>query len=276
MIAVGLALVAAITYGLSDFVGGISGRRASVWSVAVVAGLAGGLVTALAALLGPGSPTGENLLWGAIAGLGNGFGTGFLYRGLATGRMGVVSPVSGVTAAALPVVVGVASGERPAALVWAGILVALPAIWLVAREPGGTAPSGSGLVDGLVAGLGFGGMFAALAQVPESAGYWPLTLNQLVGIITIVGIATTLRNPWLPRDPAAAGGAVAGVLGGLATLGFLVATHHGFLAVTAVLTSLYPAGTVLLAALVLRERVHRSQGAGLALCAVSVVCVALG
>jgi drug/metabolite transporter (DMT)-like permease len=193
--------------------------------------------------------------------------------------MGVVAPVSGVLAVVLPVVVGVVTGERPGPLVWLGILSAVPAIWLVARDPsagieGGTLRSGAN--DGVLAGIGFGALFACLGQVSDGAGFWPLVLNQLVGVVVIATAASLLGAVWIPRHAAAWGGALAGLLGGVATAAFVVATHHGLLSVSAVLTSLYPAFTVLLAALVLRERVHRLQAWGLGLCGVAVVLVAMG
>jgi drug/metabolite transporter (DMT)-like permease len=230
------------------------------------------------ALARGGDPSGSDLAWGLAAGVGNGFGTAFLYRGLASGRMGVVAPVSGVGAVVLPMLVGVLTGERPSWLVWVGILIALPSIWLVAREPSvldETATRG-GLVDGLLAGLGFGLLFCALAQIPDSAGLLPLAVNQGVAGIVIVLMAVALRQPWLPREPLASGGAVAGVLGTLATVFFLLASQRGYLSVTAVLTSLYPAFTVVLAATVLRERIHRAQAVGLLLCALAVGLVAGG
>jgi drug/metabolite transporter (DMT)-like permease len=175
----------------------------------------------------------------------------------------------------VPVVVGVLAGERPAVLVWLGILLALPGIWLVSREPtsGGLGP---GLADGILAGLGFGTLFAALAQIPESAGFLPLALNQVVAGVAIIAVALTLRVPWVPREPRALAGVVSGALGALATGAFLVATHGGYLTVTAVIASLYPAFTIMLAATVLRERVHRAQAMGLGLCAVAVALVAAG
>jgi drug/metabolite transporter (DMT)-like permease len=128
-----LSLLAAASYGLSDFIGGVVSKRVSPWAVALSAQL-GGAALILALTLGvDGDPTRTDLWWGAAAGIGNGVGTAFLYRGLSLGRMGVVAPVSGVGAALLPVVVGVSSGERPAALAWLGIAVAFPAIWLVSR-----------------------------------------------------------------------------------------------------------------------------------------------
>lgn len=273
--AVLLALVAALAYGLSDFVGGVASKRVSPWAVALGAQAAGAVVVLLIALVVHGSPTSGDLRWAVVAGLGNGVGTAFLYRGLAAGRMGVVAPISAVGAALVPVAAGVVSGERPGVPVWVGILAALPGIWLVSREPGvGTA--GAGIGDGVLAGLGFGTLFAALAQVPEEAGFLPLAVNQVIGALTVVVVATLLRRAWVPREPRAAIGAVSGVLGAVATGSFLVATQHGLLTVTSVLTSLYPAVTVLLAAAVLRERVHRAQALGLGLCGVAVALVAAG
>lgn len=270
-----LALVSALAYGLSDFVGGVASKRVTPWSVALSAQLAGAVAVLLLSLRLGGSPTGTDLSWAVLGGLGNGFGTAFLYRGLSAGRMGVVAPISAVGAALVPVVVGLVADERPGALVWVGLLAALPGIWLVSREPG-TRAAGAGVGDGVLAGLGFGTLFATLGQVPEEAGFLPLALNQVVGGITIIVVASALRRPWLPRDPRAAIGALSGLLGATATGAFLVATHHGLLTVTAVITSLYPAVTVVLAAAVLREHVHRAQAAGLGLCAVAVALVAAG
>jgi uncharacterized membrane protein len=270
-----LALLAAVSYGLADFVGGVLSRRASPWSVALMAQVGGAVLVFALTLVVPGEPTRADVLWSVVAGLGNGLGTACLYRGLSSGRMGVVAPVSGVGAALVPVVVGVLARERPAVLVWVGILLALPGIWLVSREPtsGGLGP---GLTDGVLAGLGFGILFAALAQIPESAGFLPLALNQVVAGVAIIAVALALRRPWVPREPRALAGVVSGALGALATGAFLVATHGGYLTVTAVLASLYPAFTVMLAATVLREHVHRAQAMGLGLCAVAVTLVAAG
>lgn len=281
MIAVLLALFGAVSYGVSDFIGGIAGKRASPWAVAT-AGSLGGLTTAtVLSLLHGGDPVAADLAWGAGAGVGNGTGTAFLYRGLASGRMGVVAPVSGVLAVVVPVIVAVSTGERPGALVWLGILSAVPAIWLVAREPetvtstSGADSGRSGAGDGIVAGLGFGALFACLGQIPDTAGFWPLVLNQLVALVVIAVSATAVSVAWVPRGPAW-GGLGAGLLGGTATASFVLATQHGLLSVSAVLASLYPAFTILLAALVLHERVHRLQAWGLALCGAAVVLVALG
>jgi len=278
-----LSLLAALSYGLADFAGGLTSKRASAWSVALVAQATGTLLLLAVGLAVDGSPGGTDLAWGVTAGIGNGLGTAFLYRGLSSGRMGVVAPVSGVGAAVLPVIIGVVLGERPALLVWVGIALAFPGIWLVAREPGTAAAArepgssvGSGTLDGILAGVGFGAFFVALAQLDSDAGLLPLTANQVTAMLVIVALAASLRQPWVPRERASLGGIVAGTLGASASLCFLLASRDGYLSVTAVLASLYPAFTVLLAAIVLREHIHRAQAAGLALCAVAVVLVVAG
>jgi drug/metabolite transporter (DMT)-like permease len=273
-----LSLLAAVSYGLSDFIGGVASKRVTPWTIALVGQLGGAVPFLVVGLLGDGSFGRDVLGWAVLAGLGNALGTVFLYRGLSAGRMGVVAPVSGVGSALLPIAVGLATGERPSTLVWLGILAALPAIWLVAREPRSASPAegGSGILDGVLGGVGFGTLFSALAQVPEEAGLVPLALNQLVAAVVVVLVASALKAPWLPRRPAALMGVVSGCLGAAATGLFLVASRDGNLTVAAVITSLYPAFTVLLALSILRERVHQAQVAGLGLCAVTVVLVALG
>lgn len=277
-----LALAAAAAYGVSDFVGGVAARRSTAWPVAFLAGV-GGLVGALVmAVTIDGDPTSGHLLWGALAGVGSGAGGAFLYRGFASGRMGVVAPVSAVGAAALPATVGLALGERPSLVVWLGLLIALPGIWLVASIPvsdSGTAPAGrlaDGLLDGILAGVGFGLLFVAMGRVPDGAGFWPLVTAQASSLVVIAAIATLCGARWLPSVRTEAWGLLAGLLAAVAVLCFLLATQAGLLTVAAVLTSLYPAVTILLAAMVLREPIFRMQGAGLFLCAAAVTLVAAG
>jgi drug/metabolite transporter (DMT)-like permease len=284
--AVLLALASALAYGLSDFVGGLVARRTSAWSVAVVGSLTAATCTAVLAAFAPGDPSAADLAWAGLAGIGSGAGAGFLYRGFAAGRMGVVAPVSAVGAAVVPLLVGVVSGERPALLAWVGIAVALPGIWLVSREPvpeeaaleGPERPSATaeGVVDGLLAGLGFGVLFAGLGQIPDSAGLWPLALTQLLSVPAVVVIAGLLRERWLPRHRAAWHAVWCGVLSTVATAAFLVATQRGFLTISGVLASLYPAFTILLAAMLLKEHIHRAQAIGLVLCGGAVALVAAG
>ena len=278
MTAVLLALLGAVSYGVSDFIGGLASRRTSVWPVAILS-CVGSLVGAVVlALLVPGDPTASHLWWGALAGIGAGAGTAFLYRGLSGGRMGVVAPVSGVGATVIPVLVGVWGGERPSAVVWVGMVVALPGIWLVSREESSTSATAgrSGLLEGLLAGVGFGILFAALGQVPEGAGYWPLAAAEVAAVLTVVVACLALGGQVVPHAGEQWWGLASGLLAAAAGVLFLLATHRGLLTVSSVLISLYPAFTVLLASLVLRERIHQVQAAGLALCGVAIVLVAAG
>lgn len=274
-----LALGCAVAYGLSDFVGGVLSRRTSMWAVAVAAqAMAAVLTTGLAAAFA-GDPRASDWLWALCAGVGSGVGTVFLYRGLGSGRMGVVAPLSAVGTALVPLAAGFISGERPGGVTWAGVVLALPAVWLVARTrdvgpDGGFATDD--LVNGLLAGLGFGMLFAALGQVPEQAGLGPLALTQWVAVAATIGLASAVGAAWVPRDRAALTAASAGVLSSAATLMFLLATQSGLLTIAGVLAALYPAVTVVLAAAVLREAIHRHQAVGLALTAVAVALVAAG
>ncbi|HEV2798319.1 MAG TPA: DMT family transporter [Nocardioides sp.] len=271
-----LSLVAALAYGLSDFVGGLVSRRTSAWAVAFTGNAAAFAGAVVLALVVSGSPTGADLAWGALAGVGTGAGGAFLYRGLAAGRMGVVAPISAVGAALVPVCVGVATGERPALLVWLGIAAAVPGIWLVSREPGTSGDLAAGILDGVLAGLGFGLLFAAMGQVPEEAGYAPLAVSQAVAMVCVALTAALLGGRWWPYERAQAWGIVAGLLATAAVVAFLLATQTGLLTVASVVTSLYPAVTIAMAAVLLRERIHTSQGIGLVLCGVAVGLVAAG
>ncbi len=274
--AVLLSLVAAISYGLSDFIGGLASRRTTAWPVAFLADLGALIGAVVLAVAIAGNPSGVDLWWGTLAGAGGGLGGAFLYQGMSTGRMGVVGPVSAVGSVIVPVLAGLLGGERPLLLVWLGIAVALPGLWLVSQEPGDSAGLADGLLDGVLAGLGFGVLFAAMGQVPEGSGYWPLVVAQAVGLVAIALVATILGVSWVPRARSELWGLPAGVLATVAVLSFLLATQGGLLTVAAVITSLYPAVTILLAALVLKERVDQTQGLGLALCATAVVLVAAG
>ncbi|QLQ10498.1 MAG: DMT family transporter [Nocardioidaceae bacterium] len=276
------ATLAAACYGLSDFVGGVLSRRASPWSVAVAGQFGSVIFTSLVALAMPGDPTAGDFAWAGLAGVGGGTGTAFLYRGLGSGRMSVVAPISAVTAALVPVIAGLAGGERPALLAWIGIAVGLPGIWLVSSEPSdstgaeGSASSNSGVVDGLLAGLGFGLMFATIGQVPDESGMWPLALAQGSSVLSALGLALIIRADWVPRSRVGWLALIAGPIGGMGALLFLLAAQRGYLSISGVIASLYPAATILLAATLLRERIHAIQGLGLALCAAAVSLVALG
>ena len=273
-----LALSSALAYGTADFLGGVGSRRYSSWAVVLVGQTVGALVMLTAGMMLPGSPAPLDFAWALLAGIGSATGSIFLYRGLARGRMGLVAPISAVGAAVLPVLVGLALGERPSWLVWVGVLIALPGIWLVSRETTSDRPAGTrgALVDGAIAGVGFGILFIALAQISDGAGLLPLAANQLSGAILTILAATSLGQPWRPCRGVLGWGSASGVLGASGTLAFMVATGATSLGIAGVLASLYPAVTVLLAASVLGERINAGQRAGLGICTLAVATLALG
>ena len=274
-----LALAAAVLYGSSDFGGGLASRRLGSLRVSVVgSGAAAVLAWATLILAGGPGPSLRAVAWGLAAGLAGGAGTLVLYRGLARGQMSVVGPLSAVGAAVVPVAAGVALGERPSLLSVAGVLVALPAIVLVAasgsvRGKLGAAPQG--LLDGLAAGLAFGILFIGLAQAGRNAGLWPVASEVTGTLLITLAIAVKTREPL--RIPLRAAGlpVLVGASGMAATLAYFYATHFSMLAIAAVLVSLYPGVTVLLARTLLHERFTPAQRAGLGLCALAIAAIAL-
>ena len=279
--AIVFALISAAGWGVSDFYGGVFSKRHGPWvtSVAVQLGALAG--TVLAVLLLGGSPTSADWAWGAAAGLGVGAGTAFLYRGLSTGRMGVVAPVSAVGAAVVPIAVGLSTGERPGPLAAAGILIALPAIWLIAstdgNSPGAEARDvreSTGMLDGVLAGIGFGAGFVCIDRFQPAAELTPLLATQVVSLVPVMALALGTRQPFWPRRQAWIG-FILGPLGTLANACLLWAVQAGLLSVVSVLVSLYPAVTVALAASVLHERIHRAQAFGLGLAALAVALISL-
>lgn len=196
-----LAFSSALAYGAADFIGGAGSRRHSPLQVVLVGQAAGALVMLVAGLMLPGVPTRPDFAWALLAGVGSTTGSIFLFRGLARGRMGLVAPISAVGAAVLPVLVGAALGERTGWLVWVGMLAALPGIWLVSRDTTSDRPGSSrgALVDGTIAGAGFGILFIALAQISTDAGLLPLAAHQLTGAVLTLVVAASLRQPWHPR-----------------------------------------------------------------------------
>lgn len=278
-----LALVSALSYGMSDFAGGILSKTRSVWMVAIWSQVTAALATTVVALVVPGDPEPADFAWAAGAGVSGGIGIAFLYRGLSRGRMGVVAPISGIGAALLPVAVGLATGDRPSMLAWVGIVAAFPAIYLIPQaidehEPvlDAPAPARSGVTDGVIAGLGFGTLFSLVAQIRDDAGFLPLSVLQLAAAATVVVIAIVLRQPWLPRGRAVLPVLAFGPLGTAGLVFFLLATGQGLLTIVSVIAALYPASTVAMATVVLHEKISRLQSVGLGLAAAAVVLVAVG
>jgi drug/metabolite transporter (DMT)-like permease len=281
MIAALLCVLAAAGYGTSDFVAGLASRRLA--PAAVTFGVeAITLITAAAALVvshGDG-PSATALGWGAISGLGTAVGTLSLYRGLSVARMSVVATLSAVLTAVIPVIVGVALGEHLTLWSALGIAIAIPAIGLVSRQadgdadPGDRSPARAGVLYGSLAGVGFALLFIALDRAGTHAGAWPLLPGQVVALILIAPFAwRAIARGGLPPRSDRTLIVVAGALSGAANLLFLAATGRGQLAIIAVLTSLYPAATVVLARAVLSERWTRIQATGLVTSFAAIVLV---
>ena len=276
--AVVLALASAIVYGAADFCGGLASRRATAFAVVAVSQLAG-LVALLALLpwLG-GDPTGADLAWGAAAGVAGSSGLVLFYRALAAGVMSVVAPVTAVTAAALPVLAGLALGERIGPWGLAGIALALVAVVLVAAEDGlGSLRTArpANLLPALASGVLFGVFFVLLDRTGEGAELSPLVAARAVSVLAVVLAARlAARSLSVPRTalPVAL---LAGVGDMTANALFLLAAQQGQLAITGILASLYPVSTVVLAQFVLRERLVPTQTAGLVAAGAAVVLIAL-
>lgn len=275
-------LASAVTYGTADFLGGLAARRASiVWVLLVSQTIGLALFAALFPLLNDAAPTARGIAWGAAAGVAGITGVGSLFRGLAAGKMSLVAPVTGVLAAVIPVAFGLARGERPAPLALAGVLLALTAVALVsltpepapaARRAGRLEP---GIADALVAGTGFGLFFIALERAGDGSGMWPLLSGRAVTFAVMAMLALARRRSLRRTGSALAPAAGSGVLDISANTLYLLGARRGLLSIVAVLTSLYPAATVVLARLVLAEELARPQLAGLAFAAGGVVLIAL-
>jgi drug/metabolite transporter (DMT)-like permease len=282
-----LSLLAALCYGAADFCGGLASRRTSALAVVVCSQLAGLLVLILVLPLVPGIPRPIDLAIGAFCGISGAFAVAFLYRALAIGVMGVVSPVTAVLAAAIPVLWAFVHGERPTPLALAGICCALVAVVLISASSTASeseAPLSRkaprrlfppGIASALAAGTAFGIFFIILARTHADAGLFPLLGTRVASLTLLILGALVLRRSLRVSRPALRTILIGGVLDMIANVFYVLAAHRGELSIVAVLTSLYPAGTVALAAMVLRERLARFQWVGVAAAFVGVVCISL-
>lgn len=282
-----LAIGSALFYGAADFAGGLTTRRAGALPVVLLSQLSGLILVGLILpLLPPSSPSRPDLLWGAMAGLTGGVGVALLYRALAIGTMAVVAPTTAVCAVAIPVVVSVLLGERPLPLAGAGIVLGILSIVLVsqqrplepdpARDNIGSRRLPPGVGTALISGVAIGFFFLSLAQTRPEAGMWPLLISRLVSVVLFSLVAIVGRRSI--RIPAGVLGLVivAGCVDMLANALYLLAVRQGPLSTVVTLSSLYPASTVLLARLVLRERLTRWQLAGVASALAAIVLIVGG
>ena len=292
------ALPAAVMYGIADFTGGLAARRAPVLVVTVVA-QAAGLVSLLFVVgLVAGRPSAAAFGFGALAGIAGASGLLLYLRALAVGPMGVVAPISALISAGLPLAVGLVGGERLEPVAVLAVAVALVAILLATAGTRKDAAASTGLLLGLAAGVGFGLFFIGLDATPPDSGLWPLLGGRVVSVTLLaclvlrhhLPLPTRTRAASLaggPRLPAEAGVrsrtlapvllmVVCGVVDTFANVLFLVATRLGDLGISSVVVSLYPVVVVLMARVVLGERLTRTQflSAALALMASALLAAA--
>ena len=295
MLAVVLALASAIGYGGSDFAAGLASRSAPVIQITLLASAVSALIV-LAALpfaASPG-PSATALAWGFGAGLGGTLGAFALYLGFRHAAFSVAAPLSAVAAAGFSVLAGLLYGERPTTLALTGIVLALPAIVGVSVSAGGgeeeeeaAAKEGAatgthagrpaaGVVLGLLAGVGFALLFIGLDRAGSGSGLWPVVAATVGEFAAALVAAAAVRSFTLCGGRARLLAVITGVAGASGTILFFLATHQGFLAVTAVLTSLYPAVTIVLARTVLGERLTALRLGGLVTAGACVTLIALG
>jgi drug/metabolite transporter (DMT)-like permease len=285
MAAIALGFASAVVWGTADFIGGLKSRQLALLTVMVVSQFA-----ALAALLvaiaihGEAFPGTGILPWAALAALAGTIGLAAFYRALAVGVMGVVAPIS-ACAAAIPVVVGVAAGERPSALQLGGIVVAIAGVALASWTPGeepalGERPRGLGASTGvglaLVAALGFGFFFVGIDEASDRDLVWALLLTRTISA-TGLGLAALVARPSFAMTAADARAVAAvGLLDVSANALFAAASTLGLVSVVAVVSSMYPVTTILLARFLLGERLHRVQRGGAATALVGVALISAG
>jgi drug/metabolite transporter (DMT)-like permease len=283
-----LGLAAAVLYGSGDFLGGMATRRAHVLTVLMLVETAAVIVALAAAVVSGGPASLPGLAWGFSAGVVGGLGLIIFYVGLAAGPMSVVAPVSGLVATVLPVAVALAEGERPGAGVYAGALLCLVAIVLASSASETDGPGGNGhtgrarpprrlgraIAYGTASGVSFGLFFLLIRTAGQSGEVWPVAAGR-IGELAIVLAAAAVLRPGLRglRGGIALATVSAGVIDVVANLCYVAATRTGSFGLAVVLASLYPGITVLLARVVLGERLRWIQRVGLGLAAVGILLV---
>lgn len=273
-----LAALASATFGVADFLGGIATRRSSalsvVWASQVAAFV---VVAAVSPFTADGLPPRTDMLWGAAAGVAGSFGLVIFYHALAVTRIGVAAPVAAVIGTSLPVVFGVVVGERPSALAWCGIVLALPAVAVLSGgSRAGAGSSRRAAVLGTVAGVAFALFGILVSRTGADSGLWPLTAARFASLAFAASVAGIRRRPLQPGADVWPLAAAVGLLDMTANALFLVAVRQEMLSLVAVIMSLYPVTTIALAHRVLGERVSRRQWSGFSIALLAAVAIALG
>ncbi len=275
--AVTFGLLSALSWGAGDFNGGLATRKTSVVGVVFISHLAGWVLLAgLALVTGEALPPAADMVWGAVAGLVGLIGLVALYRALASGHMGIAAPVSGVLTAALPVMFSIGTRGLPHAAQLVGFGLAFLAIWFVSFTRTGRHEAGN-IGMALLAGCGFGVFFILLDQVQAGAVFWPLVAARTVTTTVMVAVLLLNRRANLLPNGRGLLGLVllSSVLDAAGNVFFLAAAQAGRLDIAAVVSSLYPASTLLLARFFLKETLSRMQLAGVLIALAAIVLITL-
>ena len=271
-----LGLLSAASFGASDFGGGLSSRHVPILGVALIVNIVGGLIAVVVAvLIGEAAPTPGALVFACLAGAAGVLGIIGLYQGLAVGQMGVVAPVVGVVGATIPVLVGLVVQGAPRPEVAIGIALALVAVVVVSGSQDAINRT-AGLQFAIMGGLGIGLFNTLISRLPEGSVWWPLLALKITVVAILVGAVVLTRRPWRVPGSRIVTTSAIGVLDMSGNVFYVLATQTGRLDIAAVLSSLYPVVTVVLAILVLREHVNRRHAVGIATAAVGVALIALG
>ncbi len=280
LLAVAYGLASAAVWGAGDFSGGLATKRGNVYVVVTLSQVVGLVCLLVLALLLEGAlPPARDLFFGALAGLAGVVGILALYSGLARGRMGVVAPTTAVLSASIPVIVGIFTEGVPPVLVLAGFGLAVTAVWLLSGggKAGGIRRDELGLA--LLAGMGFSLFFVFIDRISIGVVFWPLTVARVASVPLLFMFLLSRHWPsakWeLPARRVLPIIALSGILDSGGNYFFALATQSGRLDIAAVLASLYPASTVLLARLVLKETLGRRQWLGVAMALVALVLITL-
>jgi uncharacterized membrane protein len=280
-----LALGSAILYGSADFFGGLTARRANTIATVFVSQFVGLILLLLVLPFLPAATvSSRDWVWGFVAGFSGGIGVALLYRALAIGKMAVVAPTTAVIAAMIPVIFAFVLGERLRPLTLAGVALALVAIALVSRpatqddsEPGrpnsNTLPPGFALA--MLSGVAVGIFFLSLARTTMAAGMWPLIAARIASIVLFGSIALVAGKTLRMSAPAMVTASTGGALDMAANALYMIAARIGPLSIVVTLASLYPASTVILARVVLGERLSFVQISGI-ICALGAVLIIVG
>lgn len=274
--AIALAFMCAMVYGVADYSGGRASRSAPSMAISLIGQLTSAvLASAAVAIIGTAIPPARELVLGGIAGLAGAVAIASFYHALSRGAMTVIAPITAVTSAVLPVIFGLVRGERPRALAYVGMVVAVAAVALVSGAVGsrGAAPRRSTVALAFVAGVGFAVIFIALGETTKASGIWPLVAARVVSITLIGSLALMTRTRVRGHGPAWRLAAFAGVLDMSANFLYILAVQRGLLSVVVVVVALYPVSTVCLAFGLDRERVSRSQAWGMGLAIGALVLV---